>query len=199
MSERVIAKENLPELSAWQAFSFDPPSLREMPVKVPTASEIEAMHQAARDEGYRDGLAEAKKELASLAALHTSLASHAQAFEGDIAEAVLSLSLTLARQMVREAIAIRPELLLPVVRDALTALVANVKDNVLRLHPSDLDLVRRHLADDLARGEWRLVADESIEAGGCRIDAANGSVNATLAERWNQALAMLGRSDNWLV
>ena len=99
----------------------------------------------------------------------------------------------------REAIAIKPELLLPVVRDALTALVANVKDNVLRLHPSDLDLVRRHLADDLARGEWRLVADESIEPGGCRIDAANGSVDATLAERWSQAVAMLGRNDQWLV
>ena len=199
MSERVIAKEHLPELSAWQAFSFDPPSLREMPVKVPTASEIEAMHQAARDEGYRDGLAEAQAEMQRLAALNHSLAAHAEAFEGDIADALLSLSLTLARQMVREAIAVRPELLLPVVRDALSALVANVKDNVLRLHPSDLDLVRRHLADDLARGGWRLVADESIEAGGCRIDASNGSVDATLAERWSQALAMLGRNDQWLV
>ena len=134
-----------------------------------------------------------------MAALNNSLAGHAEAFEGDIADALLSLSLTLARQMVREAIAVRPELLLPVVRDALSALVANVKDNVLRLHPSDLDLVRRHLADDLARGGWRLVADESIEAGGCRIDASNGSVDATLAERWSQALAMLGRNDQWLV
>ena len=94
MSERVIAKEHLPELSAWQAFSFDPPSLREMPVKVPTASEIEAMHQAARDEGYSDGVAQAKDELMRLAALNNALASHAQAFEGEIAEAVLSLALT---------------------------------------------------------------------------------------------------------
>jgi flagellar assembly protein FliH len=199
MSDRVIAKEHLPELSAWQAFSFDPPSLREMPVKVPTASEIEAMHQAARDEGYRDGLQQAKEEMRRLATLNDALAAQSAAFEGDLAEAVLGLSLTLARQMVREAIAVRPELLLPVVRDALAALVSNVKDNVLRLHPSDLDLVRRHLADDIARGAWRLVADDSIEAGGCRIDAANGRVDATLAERWSQALAMLGRNDSWLI
>jgi flagellar assembly protein FliH len=198
MSDRVIAKEHLPELSTWQAFSFDPPSLREMPVKVPTAAEIEAMHTSARDEGYRDGVAEAKDEMRRFASLNESLASRCEALDAGIADQVLSLALTLARQVVREALAVHPELVVPVVRDALSALVSNLKDNCLRLNPADLDLVRSHLADDIARGSWRLVADESIEAGGCRIDAANGSVDATLTERWSKALSLLGRTDNWL-
>jgi flagellar assembly protein FliH len=199
MSDRVISKEHLPEISAWQAFSFDPPSLREMPVKVPTATEIEAMHANARDEGYRDGLAEAKEEMRRLATLNQNLASQSEALDSDIAQQVLELAVTLARQMVREALAVRPELVLPVVRDALSALVTNLKDNVLRLNPADLDLVRSHLTDEIARGAWRLVADDSIEAGGCRIDSATGSVNASLPERWSKTLEVLGRSDDWLI
>ncbi len=199
MSERVIAKEHLPEVTAWQAFSFDPPSMREMPVKVPTADEIEGMHQQARDEGYRDGVAAGQQEIQRFALLNEQLGASVLALEGEIADQLLKLAMTLAQQIVREAILVRAEMVLPVVKEALAALVSNVKDNALHLNPAEVDLVRRHLNEELTRGAWRLVANDKIEPGGCLIEAANGSVDATLGERWHQVFAALGKNDSWLL
>jgi flagellar assembly protein FliH len=60
------------------------------------------------------------------------------------------------------------------------------------LHPQDHALLRADLeADGLFKG-CRFIADARVARGGCRLETAQGEVDATLATRWLRVLAALG-------
>jgi flagellar assembly protein FliH len=199
MSERLIAKENLSAYERWEGISFDgpEPGQRET-VVLPTADEVEALTQRAHDEGYAAGMLEARDEARKLAAVAHSFTGAATGIESTLAEAVLSLSLDLAKQIIRQSLAIRPELVLAVVQEALKGLAGSYQNNVLLLNPADAEAVSRHASEELTKDGWRIVVDERIEAGGCRIESSTGQVDATLAHRWQIVMAQLGSSDAWI-
>ena len=55
----------------------------------------------------------------------------------------------------------------------------------VHLHPDDLEFVRTHLtSSDSPRGSAvQMVADPSVERGGCWIESETGQVDATVAGR----------------
>jgi flagellar assembly protein FliH len=60
------------------------------------------------------------------------------------------------------------------------------------LHPQDYAALRAEFdADGLFKG-CRFIADARIARGGCRVETAQGEVDATLATRWDRALAAVG-------
>jgi len=200
---RVIPKEELTKIERWEIGPFgnsrnkkDEPA--EPPVKLPTAAEVEALQRQAHEEGYQAGLAEARAEAERLRGLSQSFSTSISEVEKAVAEQLLNLSIDIAQQVIREALAVKPELVLPVVREALNALSESRQNNVIRLNPKDVELVSRHLGDELSLGGWKIFADESIGVGGCRLESANGEVNATLASRWQRVISTLGREDGWI-
>ena len=62
----------------------------------------------------------------------------------------------------------------------------------LCLNPGDVDIVRRHLGDELDANHWRISEDPRVDPGGCRVVTADGTIDATLGTRWKRALATLG-------
>ncbi len=199
MSERLISKENLSAYERWEGISFDGPTPgQKETVVLPTADEVEALTQLAHDEGYAAGLQAARDEARRLAALGEAFQGAVVAMEATVADSLLGLALDLAQQVIRQSLAVRPELVLPVVKEALRGLSGSFQNNVLLLNPADAELVSRHASEELSRHNWRIVVDERIETGGCRIESSNGEVDATLTQRWQLAMANLGRSDAWI-
>ena len=66
------------------------------------------------------------------------------------------------------------------------------------LNPLDQDLVATYLGETDKIGNWRLVADPSVEAGGCRIITRSCDIDATMKTRWLRAMQTIGRTDAWL-
>jgi flagellar assembly protein FliH len=63
------------------------------------------------------------------------------------------------------------------------------------VNPQDLALLRADLeADGLFKG-CRFIADARIARSGCRVETAQGEIDATLATRWERVLAALGSTD----
>jgi flagellar assembly protein FliH len=115
------------------------------------------------------------------------------ALEEKTGQALLTLALDIARQVVRITVAQQPEALLAAVREVLHMNPSAGAPLRLWLHPLDLDLVRLHLAEELKSGSWRVLADESITRGGCRAETSFGEIDATLETRWRRVAASLGR------
>jgi flagellar assembly protein FliH len=111
---------------------------------------------------------------------------------------VLDLALVFARQMVGQALAVRRELVLPIVASALAQLPQATRHIELHLDPADVALVRSVIPADHPGPPVAIVADPKIGPGGCIVDTEQASVNATTASRWRRLLAGLGRSDDWL-
>jgi flagellar assembly protein FliH len=111
---------------------------------------------------------------------------------------VLDLALHLARGMLHTALEAKPELLLPIVREAIEYLPALHQPALLLLHPLDAQLVRDGIGEELDKGGWRVVEDPAIGRGGCKVDTATNQIDAQAASRWARLTAALGKHLDWL-
>src|SRR5262249_1743640 len=95
-------------------------------------------------------------------------------------------------QVVRREIAINRDALLPVAREAASMIAEQHAHPRVFLNPQDFATLRADFeADGLFKG-CRFIADPRIARGGCRVETAQGEVDATLARRWERVLASIG-------
>ena len=210
-----IPKEKLTAYQRWELAAFDeaeqsaraaeaadaPPE-----IALPTAEEIERIHGEAQEAGYaaghaagyEAGLAEARVEAAQIAALGDNLRQQLQSLDQEIAENILAVAIETARQVLRQSLKLRPELLLPVVREAIASLPLHHGHPALFLTPEDAALVRQHLGEQLNHNGWRILEDSSLHRGGCRIESGASEVDATLETRWRRVLEAIGTTADWL-
>lgn len=197
----VISKENLSAYERWELDCFDS-APGHGTLALTTAEQVEGIHQLAREEGfaagYREGAARAAAESARLAALACAFEQASEGFEERLAGELIDLALELGRQMLAQALKVRPELLLPVVREAIRQLPSQGDSRRLLVHPEDAALLRAQAQDLLARGGWHVTENTAIGRGGCRIETSHGQIDATLEARWQRTLAEIGRDDRWL-
>ena len=208
MSSKIIPKEQLSAYQRWELNSFDESvqAEGEPGMALPTAEEIENIHQQAYQAGHQEGLAagyqegrgKADAELARLAQLMSALDGDLQRFDENLSQSLLSLALDIAKQMLREALRVKPELVLQVIREAVNSLPQANQHPHLKLHPDDAALVRSLMEDELNHYHWKVIEDGRVERGGCLVETANSEINATLENRWKRALAALGREGVWL-
>lgn len=184
--------------------------VREVVVQMPTAADLEAIHQQAHEEGYQAGFTEGAEaarqqrefvlaeEVRQLRALTEPLSGAIRDLEQSMADELLGLSLEIARQMLRQAIRVKPELVLPVVRGAMESLPQNTPHPHLHLHPEDAALVRAGMQAEIAQGGWKIVEDQRVTRGGCRIETPVSETDATVENRWKRVAAALGQDSSWL-
>ena len=149
-------------------------------------------------EGYASGEAHAQSQSAALAALAKSFSEAIESTESQLAEAMLTLALDIAAQVLRTSIKIKPDLILPVVREAMAALTNQHGRPSLQLHPEDAALVRQYLGDQLSHSAWRIMEDSQLPRGDCRVENSGAEIDATLATRWRRVIDNLGRKSEWL-
>lgn len=204
MSSKIIPKEQLSAYQRWELDSFDEKAAAEVgpDVVLPTAEEIEHIQQQASREGYSAGYREGKgkvdAELARLVQMMSALDGALQRLDEEMSQSLLSLALDISKQILREVLRVKPELVLPVIREAVGSLPQASQHPHLKLHPDDAALVRSLMQDELSHFHWKLIEDSSVERGGCRVETANSEVDATLENRWKRMLAALGREGAWL-
>ncbi len=154
-------------------------------------------HDAGYEAGHRAGLEQAAAERQRLHTLLMALAHGVAENEQQLADDVLDLALAFARRLLGAALEVRRELVIPAVRDALLQLSESARPARVLLNPEDIELVRRFV-EETGTGACALVPDAAIERGGCRIENAHCSVDATTGSRWQRLAASLGRDHGWI-
>ena len=205
MSSKIIPKEALTEVRKLDLTDLVTGRKASTPSDV-SANAAELAR--AREEAYRDGLAAGRQEAqaalagerAELKALIAGVNELMHDFEQTLASDVLSMGLELAKQIVRTGLRVKPDMVLAVVREAISSLPGLSEQTVLLLNPGDAALVRKGLEDDpsLATLPWKIVEDPHLERGGCRLETPTTEVDAALETRWRRVVASLGRDDSWI-
>lgn len=212
-----VPKEKLTAYQRWEVAAFDEAEQaaelsanaaasgnagERSAVTLATATEIERMHAEAREQGYAaghaEGIAAARQSAARIDALLASLQQSIREIDQHVADQLLATAVEIANQVLRQSLRVKPELLLPVVREAVATLNAHLGHPALYAHPEDAALIRSELGDQLASNNWRLIEDASLTVGGCRVELGASEVDATLETRWRRVIESIGISQDWL-
>jgi flagellar assembly protein FliH len=226
MSSTIIPKEQLSAYQRWELASLGDtrPSARQEAAQAEqlAAEELARQREEARQQGHAEGHAEGRnagyaegfaqgeadaRQAAEAALLEQlqPLRSIAETFGGAVERAnetvasdMLDLALDLAKAMLKTSLSVRPELVLPLVSEAIRYLPVVQQPAQLTLHPADAAVVAQHMGDDLARNGWRVSEDPQLARGGCRIETASNQIDATAETRWQRIAEALGKTSGWL-
>lgn len=205
MSAAVIPKERLTAYQRWELASFDD-EIAEQEKENNDVASLEAIQEAARIAGHAEGFAEGLRESHAhsealrerLNGLFENIQSQLISIQDQLSEQTLELALTLAKAMLHQALAVKPELILPVVRDAIGRLPALSGHTHLLLNPDDLRLVNELMKDELAAYGIKTRPDVSLQRGGCKIETHTGAADASIESRWQRICKALGKDNSWI-
>jgi len=187
-----------------------PPSL--------TLEEIEAIREQARQEGYAEGQqqgmqagrtegymaglqlgqTEINETIQHLRQIAVSFGTEVSQTSETMAPELLNLGLDISKAMIKTALTVKPELILPTISAAIHSLPSLQLPALLYLQPDDAALVREHLGEELSQNGWRLVEDPELERGGCRMETGTNQVDATVQTRWRRIAESLSKQLDWL-
>lgn len=192
---------------------FTPPEEPIVQVSLPTADEVAAILQHAREEGYAEGYqagntagytegkqqaeAEINVEVVHLKEVLSQLQHDLATLDQAVANDLLELAITLSKKMIGQAFQVKPELILPIVQEAVLSLPQTQQAIRVYLHPEDAKLVQLHLAEPITQDNWSIREDAQLLRGGCRIENSGGEVDASLTMRWQRVLSTLGQTHDW--
>lgn len=201
----------IPVAQAQAARAWSPPEVQgaTLPVRFPTAQELDALQRAAHDEGYATGRAEGlargltegrergRAEVDDVArrlrALLNLLEQPTAALDAEVEHSLVELATLIARHIVRRELRSNPGEVVAVVREAVGQLPLATRHVRLHLNPEDADLVRNALALEHVEDSWHIEPDPLIARGGCRVETATSCIDASVEARLNAVIArMLG-------
>ncbi|HCE09568.1 MAG TPA: flagellar assembly protein FliH [Oxalobacteraceae bacterium] len=212
-----LPKEQQSPYQRWELASFgdERPSARaNAPSSAELAQQVTSTREQARISGHADGHAQglaegraaglnegrlqAAQELVRLRHIAETFGSEVAQANDVIADDMLDLALDLAKAMLKTALSVRPELVLPIVGEAIRYLPSLQQPALLFLHPDDAALVKDHMHDELDKAGWRVAEDIHMERGGCRVETASNQIDASASTRWQRLAAALGKDLDWL-
>jgi|TARA_R110002096_G_scaffold92144_4_gene208288 flagellar assembly protein FliH len=186
-------------IASWQFPDFKRSGSTEVDistVKTMTAGDLEKLQQQAieeasrkgYDEGFAQGLQDAQEKtnntVEQFKSLMDALQNPFEEFDERVENEMASLSIQIARQLVRREIKADSGQVVAVVKEALATLPSSSQNIQLLLHPDDASLVTSALSlGDADENRWQVVSDPVITRGGCRVVSDASVIDATIENR----------------
>lgn len=184
------------------------PQIEEVPeeeVKPLTLEELEAIRQDAYNEGFstgeKDGFhagqLKARQEadaaiqplLQSLETLMGQLFEPIAEQDQMLEQGMLNLVTHVVRQVVQRELTTDSSQIRQVLREALKLLPMGAGNIRIQVNPQDFELVKA--LRDRHEESWRIVEDDSLLPGGCRIETEHSRIDASIETRLAQAVKQL--------
>ena len=172
-----------------------------------TAAQLDEIRSAAQAEGFeqgrkeglayghREGLEEGRSEIrAKLEHLDEILQVLDNPFEQrdqQVENEIVTLVISMVRQLIRREVKLDPGQIVGVVREALGILPISSRNIRVVLHPEDAELVREAYVLGEHDQKWQIIEDPVIQRGGCRIHTDTSQIDATLDSRLSSLIAPL--------
>ncbi|WP_412461909.1 flagellar assembly protein FliH [Pseudomonas sp. SC11] len=170
-----------------------------------TLEELEAIRQEAYNEGFATGEREGfhstqikvrqeaeqalDAKLQSLEQLMTHLLEPIAEQDAQIEKSLVHLVAHVAREVIGRELRSDSKQIAQVLRQALKLLPMGAENIRIHLNPQDFEQVKtlreRH------EERWKLLEDESLLPGGCRIETAHSRIDASMETRMEKAVAQL--------
>ncbi|MFP1721807.1 flagellar assembly protein FliH [Lonsdalea quercina] len=158
--------------------------------------------QKGYDEGYQVGLTEGRQQGAQeekqqqeklteqMQQMVTEFQQTLDSLDSVITARLMQMALTAAKQVLGQAPVCDGTALLNQIQQMIQQEPLFSGKPNLRVHPSDMERVEKQLGPTLAQHGWRLLADNQLHPGGCKVSAEDGDLDASIATRWHELCHM---------
>lgn len=202
MTTSTITKDQVNSLRRWQPDTFAAPHRTQLPVNLPTAERVEQIYQQATEQGYQAGytagFSAAREQGERMTGLIAGLQTELAVLDQTIAQDLLQLALAIANQVLTTALEVKPELIVPLVREAVQGLAHSGAPATLALNPLDAALVRETMGEHLQHGGVKILEDKTLARAGCRLHSAGSTIDAAVETRWKRVVEAIGTDTAWL-
>ncbi len=217
----LIRAEDLQGVDLWAIPSFDPEVPEPEPEPEPVVEEIEEVPleevqpltleelESIRQEAYNEGFATGEKEgfhsttlkvrqeaevalaakLQSLEQLMGHLMAPIAEQDSQIEKSLVELVGHITREVIQRELRMDSSQIERVLREALKLLPMGAGNVRIFINPQDFEQVKalreRH------EETWRILEDEDLQPGGCRVESEHSRIDASVETRITQALAQL--------
>ncbi|MBE7709402.1 MAG: hypothetical protein E7Z93_03025 [Cyanobacteria bacterium SIG32] len=146
--------------------------------------EAEAIREAAAKEGYQEGISAANSDIEMLRNSISQFANAKQAVFDKIAPEILSISVDIAKKIIKKELSQTPEILLDSVLIILKGLSKEETKILIRTNPSQVGMLKNEVPEMATQigldAKIVIIPDEAIMEGGCVVTTTNGVVDATI-------------------
>ncbi len=168
-----------------------------------TLEGMEALQKQAELEGYKAGFEKGEKagfeagqqqisqQVSYLTDLINAVDEPIQELDQQVENDLISLVMTMTRQLVRRELKTQPDHVIGAMRAALSVLPVNDRKLKVFLNPQDVELVKTGLSIDHDDSRWQWVEDPLITRGGIRLETADTTIDATVEARLSSVINKL--------
>ena len=155
--------------------------------------------QSGQEAGQQQGLLEGQQQQAVLTKHWQLLVADFQqtldALDSVIASRLMQMALTAAKQILGQAPICDGSALLTQIQQLIQLEPMFKGKPQLRVNPADFERVELQLGASLSMHGWRLLADNQIHSGGCKVSAEDGDMDASIATRWHELCRLAAPGD----
>lgn len=142
--------------------------------------------QSGIEEGIRQGIAKQEPFINEWQGLLAEFRHSLNGLDSVIASRLMQIALTAAKEVLGQPAVCDGSALLAQITLMLQQEQMFAGDPQLRINPKHIPLIEKELGDSLTAHGWKVVADNSIHVGGCRVVTNDGDLDSTIATRWHE-------------
>ncbi|RZQ52563.1 flagellar assembly protein FliH [Pseudoalteromonas phenolica] len=142
-----------------------------------------------KEQGLNDAKPLVEEKLQYLGQLIEGIAAPLNKVDETVEKQLVHLAKLLAEQVVFKELQTHPELILVALKKAIDALPMGEQAVKIHLNPEDLSLAEEaYGVEHLQQEHWQLVAEPTLDRGGCEVKTAQSSIDMTLKTRLNEIM-----------
>lgn len=160
--------------------------------------EANAIRENAQEEGFREGLAQARGTVAELQDAIARLLNAREEALLSVTQDIAGLALEVATRIIKTEVSCDESLVMALVRDTIQKAGRSNKTILIKLNPEDTALVKRSLKEDPIpnlNAELIVMDDPTVDVGSCVIETNSGLIDASFSTQLGILKQLFGGGD----
>ncbi len=146
--------------------------------------EAEIIKEAAKQEGYNEGVENANQDIAELKSKFTEFFNIKDEVFNKVSDCIFDISVEIAKKIINKSIETDREYIIPMIKGVVEEVNRTENKIILKVMPKDVEIVKDNISsifsDNFVEATITVIPDNEIKDGGVIVETSNGLVDASI-------------------
>ncbi len=143
-----------------------------------------SIKEAAKKEGYEEGIQNASAALNELRSKFSEFYSYKDEVFEKVSECIFDVAIEIAKKIIKQETETKKETIIPIIKEAVSEINKTENKIILHVMPKDAEIVKEKLPEIFSENNTEakilVIADNEIKEGGVIIETSNGIIDAAI-------------------